>query len=170
MHSLEKKDHWDYKTRGKPTHPEIEERITDSVVVGNCCVCGEEVRAYDPHFLRNAGEIRMSFGYGSCRDLDSAYGFVHDYCSFILDQIMTKRRLFWHDCLGGPVHPLDFEKSGVKSSEWVFDKGKSDSTDPQRRFRATMDDLQGLLGDSEEATEEAQKILEEHPEPKDEEE
>jgi hypothetical protein len=74
-------------------------KLANLLTVGNCVFCGEPVMAYDAHFLKNAGTIEMSFGYGSHRDTHFAKGHIHDMCSARLDQIVMKSRMDWgeHD-------------------------------------------------------------------------
>lgn len=145
--SKNSKEHWDYSIPN--SHPDFKAEYFDHMVeVGKCIICGEPVMAHDESTLDDAGTISMSFGYGSRRDTESATGLIHDYCSFVLDQKMTNRRLFWNSPLDG-VYPLDFEKSGKDYTEWVFDEGKSNSADKMRSIRATQDDIEGIFDKNE---------------------
>ena len=90
-----------------------------------------------PGVLHDAGEISISFGYGSRRDTDSAYGFVHDFCSYVLDQGLLKRRMFWKNPLHKDFYPLDLNVSRSDPETWVFDTDESNSGDPMRSIRTT---------------------------------
>ena len=142
------KEKWDYSIPS--SHPDFKPEYFDTMVeVGKCIICGEPVMAHDPGTLHDAGTISMSFGYGSRRDTESATGFIHDYCSFVFDQKMTSRRLFWNSPLDGRVYPLDFEKSGKDHTEWVFDESKFNSADKMRSIRATNGDIDSIFNENE---------------------
>lgn len=68
------------------------------IEIGKCVVCGKPVYTWNEHeTLEDAGEIKMSFGYGSQRDMDIGKGYIHDLCSAKLDQRIFKQRLDWED-------------------------------------------------------------------------
>lgn len=72
--------------------------FVEKVEIGKCVLCGKPVFTYDEmETLDGAGEIKMSFGYGSTRDLDSGKGYIHDNCSFELDRKIFKNCLNWGD-------------------------------------------------------------------------
>lgn len=72
--------------------------FVEKVEIGKCVLCGKPVFTYDEmETLDGAGEIKMSFGYGSTRDLDSGKGYIHDNCSFELDRKIFKKSLDWGD-------------------------------------------------------------------------
>ena len=121
----------------------VKEMCQRKSVVGKCVCCGEPVYALGEHTLDHAGTITMSFGYGSRRDMDQGSGFIHDYCSFKVDQEMFDRRLFW---IGAKQHgfPMDFEKSGVEAETWVFDEDETNSTDKGRYWRMSPKDYKNF--------------------------
>lgn len=70
--------------------------FVDKIEIARCVVCGEPIFAYNMQkMLYYAGEIEMSFGYGSRRDTSYGKGYIHDLCSAKLDQVMFKHRLNW---------------------------------------------------------------------------
>lgn len=70
--------------------------FVDKIEIARCVVCGEPIFAYNMQkMLYYAGEIEMSFGYGSRRDTSYGKGYIHDICSAKLDQVIFKCRLNW---------------------------------------------------------------------------
>lgn len=100
-----------YEKRKRPDDADVV--LTEMVEAGKCCVCGEPVYVYDPKIYKDAGEIEISFGYGSGRDMDWGKGLIHDLCSAKLDQEIFKQRLNW----GGPCSDGDSTIDIKKSEE-----------------------------------------------------
>ena len=83
-----------YQDRGRKDAIDFVEKVE----IGKCVWCGNPVFTYDElETLDGAGDIEMSFGYGSGRDMDSGKGYIHDHCSTILDQRAFTVRLNWND-------------------------------------------------------------------------
>jgi hypothetical protein len=63
--------------------------------ISKCVFCGEPIY-FDNKFklLIRAGEITMSFGYGSRKDTERGIGHIHDDCSDILEKNF-KNKLKW---------------------------------------------------------------------------
>lgn len=100
---------WEYSGDTKKCKPEYESIANGrEVEIDRCVVCGEMVTASNPNFLNGGGEIKMSFGYGSLRDLEYATAYIHDRCSAVLDQKLFKIRMRW-DCVMGDGDRIDLD-------------------------------------------------------------
>jgi len=93
------------KTKEREDLDEIE--FSEYVEIGKCCFCGDPIYVYDPDIYVDAGEIEMSFGYGSGRDTSYGKGYIHDLCSAKLDQQVFKKRLKWNH----EYSTIDIEKT-----------------------------------------------------------
>lgn len=106
------------------------ESIPDtSVEVGKCVLCGEPVYsthvAKDISFLEEAGEIKIEFSYGSCRDTDHGVGYIHDVCSAKLEKLL-KHRLDWSSSVDCSMR-INLEKT-ITENKVIYDSLETPET------------------------------------------